>query len=48
MIVYLTNEHMGEVKCVMEATYRLSAKESLERLEAQADWLEKLALVTPQ
>ena len=30
-----------EMKCVMKAAYRLSAKEGIARLEAQADWLEK-------
>jgi len=29
------------MKCVMKAAYRLSAKEGIARLEAQADWLDK-------
>jgi transposase-like protein len=37
---YLPNELKDELKCVMKAAYRLSAKEGMARLEAQADWLD--------
>ena len=41
VIGYLPNELKDEMKCVMKAAYRLSAKEGIARLEAQADWLDK-------
>lgn len=41
VIGYLPHELKDEVKCVMKAAYRLSAKEGLARLTAQADWLDK-------
>jgi len=40
VIGYLPNELKDEVKCVMKAAYRLSAKEGIARLEAQVHWLE--------
>jgi transposase-like protein len=40
VVGYLPNELKDEVKCVMKAAYRLSAKEGIARLEAQAHWLE--------
>ena len=41
VVGYLPQELKGEVKCVLKAAYRLSAKEGIARLQAQADWLEK-------
>ena len=43
VIGYLPNALKGEVKCVMKAAYRLSAKEGLARLTAQANYLETLS-----
>ena len=40
VIGYLPNDLKDEVQCVMKAAYRLSAKEGMARLEAQAHWLE--------
>ncbi|HSV74931.1 MAG TPA: transposase [Chthonomonadales bacterium] len=41
VIGYLPHELKAEVQCAMKAARRLSAKEGLARLEAQADWLER-------
>jgi transposase-like protein len=39
VISYVPNALKDELKCVMQAAYRLSAKDGMARLEAQADWL---------
>ena len=38
---YLPDELRGQVKAVMQAAFRLPAKEGLARLEKQAQWLER-------
>jgi hypothetical protein len=39
VIGHVPNELKAELKCVLKSAYRLSAKEGIARLEAQADWL---------